>query len=106
MVITALHSPPLPNFLNIDSEPPRSYTAIYGPRLVACEAVESVPGKLGGTWVVSRNAHPRFGRPLKIWDDGLTISEIVALYEGLLPKTFTLFLDFACRSLEAPTPVR
>jgi uncharacterized protein (DUF433 family) len=70
-----------------------------------CEAVESVPGKLGGAWVFRGTRIP-VSVVFENMDDGLTISEIVALYEGLLLENVHAVLDFACRSLEAPTPVR
>jgi uncharacterized protein (DUF433 family) len=70
-----------------------------------CEAVESVPGKLGGAWVFRGTRIP-VSVVFENMDDGLTISEIVALYEGLLLENVHAVLDFACRSLEAPAPVR
>jgi uncharacterized protein (DUF433 family) len=67
-----------------------------------CEAVESVPGKLGGAWVFRGTRIP-VSVVFENMDDGLTISEIVALYEGLTLENVHAVLDFACRSLETPT---
>jgi uncharacterized protein (DUF433 family) len=70
-----------------------------------CEAVESVPGKLGGAWVFRGTRIP-VSVVFENMDDGLTISEIVALYEGLTLENVHAVLDFACRSLESPAPTR
>ena len=70
-----------------------------------CEAVESVPGKLGGAWVFRGTRIP-VSVVFENMDDGLTISEIVALYEGLTLENVHSVLDFACRSLETPAPAR
>jgi uncharacterized protein (DUF433 family) len=70
-----------------------------------CEAVESVPGKLGGAWVFRGTRIP-VSVVFENMDDGLTISEIVALYEGLSLENVHAVLDFACRSLETPAPTR
>jgi uncharacterized protein (DUF433 family) len=67
-----------------------------------CEAVESIPGKLGGAWVFRGTRIP-VSVVFENMDDGLTISEIVALYEGLTLENVHAVLDFACRSLETPT---
>lgn len=70
-----------------------------------CEAVESIPGKLGGAWVFRGTRIP-VSVVFENMDDGLTISEIVALYEGLTLENVHAVLDFACRSLETPAPTR
>lgn len=70
-----------------------------------CEAVESIPGKLGGAWVFRGTRIP-VSVIFENMDDGLTISEIVALYEGLTLENVHAVLDFACRSLETPAPTR
>ena len=69
-----------------------------------CAAVESVPGKLGGDWVFRGTRIP-VSVVFENLEDGLTISEIVALYEGLTIGNVNAILDFACRSLESSTPV-
>ncbi len=70
-----------------------------------CNAVESIPGKLGGAWVFHGTRIP-VSVVFENMDDGLTISEIVALYEGLTLQNVHAVLDFACRSLETPAPTR
>ena len=59
-----------------------------------CEAVESVPGKLGGAWVFRGTRIP-VSVVFENMDDGLTISEIVALYQGLKLENVHAVLDFA-----------
>lgn len=59
-----------------------------------CEAVESVPGKLGGAWVFCGTRIP-VSVVFENMDDGLTISEIVALYEGLTLENVHAALEFA-----------
>jgi uncharacterized protein (DUF433 family) len=70
-----------------------------------CAAVESIPGKLGGAWVFRGTRIP-VSAVFENMEDGLTISEIVALYEGLTLENVHAVLDFACRSLEAPASSR
>ena len=70
-----------------------------------CAAVESIPGKLGGAWVFRGTRIP-VSAVFENMEDGLTISEIVALYEGLALENVHAVLDFACRSLEAPASSR
>jgi uncharacterized protein (DUF433 family) len=70
-----------------------------------CAAVESVPGKLGGAWVFRGTRIP-VSVVFENMDDGLTISEVVALYEGLTLADVHAVLDFACRSLETPATSR
>jgi uncharacterized protein (DUF433 family) len=73
--------------------------------LSQCEAVESVPGKLGGGWVF-RGTRIHVSVVFENMDDGLTISEVIALYEGLTLENVHAVLDFACRSLGALTSAR
>lgn len=70
-----------------------------------CDAVESVPGKLGGAWVFRGTRIP-VSVVFENLEDGLTISEIVALYEGLTLENVHAVLDFACRSLKSPALIR
>jgi uncharacterized protein (DUF433 family) len=70
-----------------------------------CAAVESIPGKLGGAWVFRGTRIP-VSAVFENMEDGLTLSEIVALYEGLTLENVHAVLDFACRSLEAPASSR
>jgi uncharacterized protein (DUF433 family) len=70
-----------------------------------CDAVESIPGKVSGAWVFRGTRIP-VSAIFENLEDGLTLSEIVALYEGLTHENALAVLDFACRSLETPTSAR
>jgi uncharacterized protein (DUF433 family) len=70
-----------------------------------CDAVESIPGKVSGAWVFRGTRIP-VSAIFENLEDGLTLSEIVALYEGLTLENALAVLDFACRSLETPTSAR
>ena len=66
-----------------------------------CPAVESVPGKLSGTWVF-RDTRMPVAAVFENLQDGLTIDEIVSLYDGLTREHVQAVLEFAARSLEVP----
>jgi uncharacterized protein (DUF433 family) len=70
-----------------------------------CSAVESVPGKVSGTWVFRGTRIP-VSAVFENLEDGLTLSEIVSLYDGLTIEQAQAVLDFARRSLEAPASAR
>lgn len=70
-----------------------------------CPAVESVPGKLSGAWVFRGTRIP-VSVVFENLEDGLSLSEIVALYDGLTLAQVHAVLDFACRSLDTSAPVR
>lgn len=59
-----------------------------------CPAVESVPGVQGYAMPVSA--------VFENLEDGVTIDELVALYDGLTREQVQAVLDFAVRSLETP----
>ena len=67
-----------------------------------CPAVESVPGKLGGAWVF-RNTRMPVSAVFENLEDGVTIDELIELYDGLTRDHVKAVLDFAARSLEAPS---
>jgi uncharacterized protein (DUF433 family) len=67
-----------------------------------CPAVESVPGKLGGAWVFKGTRMP-VSVVFENLQDGLTIDELTKLYAGLTREHVQSVLDFAARSLAAPT---
>lgn len=67
-----------------------------------CPAVESVPGKVSGAWVFKDTRMP-VSAVFENLEDGITIDELVALYDGLTREQVQAVLDFAARSLEAPT---
>jgi uncharacterized protein (DUF433 family) len=78
----------------------------YGDRMGAldwaqCAAVESVPGKVGGAWVF-RNTRMPVAAVFENVEDGVTIDELVELYDGLTRDHVKAVLEFAARSLAAP----
>lgn len=68
-----------------------------------CPAVESVPGKVSGAWVF-RNTRMPVAAVFENLEDGVTIDELVGLYDGLTREQVKAVLDFAARSLGAPAP--
>lgn len=66
-----------------------------------CPAVESVPGKVSGAWVFRGTRMP-VAAVFENLEDGLTIEEIVELYDGLTREQVQAVLDFAAQSLEVP----
>lgn len=66
-----------------------------------CPAVESVPGKVSGAWVFRGTRMP-VAAVFENHEDGLTIDEIVELYDGLTREQVQAVMDFAAQSLEVP----
>jgi uncharacterized protein (DUF433 family) len=66
-----------------------------------CAAVESVPGKVSGAWVFRGTRMP-VAAVFENLEDGMTIDEIVELYDGLIREQVQAVLDFAAQSLEVP----
>jgi len=66
-----------------------------------CPAVESVPGKVSGAWVFKDTRMP-VSAVFENLEDGITIDELVALYDGPTREQIQAVLDFAARSLDAP----
>jgi uncharacterized protein (DUF433 family) len=66
-----------------------------------CPAVESVAGKVSGAWVFKDTRMP-VSAVFENLEDGITIDELIALYDGLTREQIQAVLDFAARSLEAP----
>jgi uncharacterized protein (DUF433 family) len=64
-----------------------------------CSAVESVPVKLSGAWVFLGTRMPVVA-VFENLEDGLTIGEIVELYDGLTREQVEAVLNFIARSLE------
>jgi uncharacterized protein (DUF433 family) len=64
-----------------------------------CDAVESVPGKVSGTWVFRGTRIPA-SAVFENLEDGLTIDEIVQMYDGLTHEQVKAILDFAAHSLK------
>jgi uncharacterized protein (DUF433 family) len=70
-----------------------------------CPAVESVPGKVSGAWIFRGTRIP-VSAVFENLEDGLTIDEIVQMFEGLTREQVKSVLEFAAHSLQAPTPTR
>jgi len=70
-----------------------------------CPAVESVPGKLGGAWVFRGTRIP-VSAVFENLEDGLTINEIVQMFDGLSKELVVTVLEFAAQSLDAPLLAR
>ena len=70
-----------------------------------CPDVESVPGKVSGAWVFKDTRMP-VSVVFENLEDGLTIHELIELYDGLTRHQVEAVLDFAARSLMTPVPTR
>jgi uncharacterized protein (DUF433 family) len=70
-----------------------------------CPAVESVSGKLGGAWVFRGTRMP-VATVFENLEEGMTIDELVQMYDGLSREQVNAVLEFAARSLEAPAQAR
>jgi uncharacterized protein (DUF433 family) len=70
-----------------------------------CPAVESVPGKLSGAWVF-RGTRVPVSAVFENLEDGLTIDEIVQMFDGLSKDLVVTVLEFAAQSLDAPLMAR
>jgi len=70
-----------------------------------CAAVESVPGKVSGAWVFWGTCIP-VAAVFENLEDGLTIDQIVQMFDGLTREQVVTVLDFAAHSLEAPATAR
>jgi uncharacterized protein (DUF433 family) len=70
-----------------------------------CPAVESVPGKLSGAWVF-RGTRVPVSAVFENLEDGLTIDEIVQMFDGLSKDLVVTVLEFAAQSLDVPLLAR
>ncbi len=66
-----------------------------------CQAVESVPGKVSGARVFRGTRIP-VAAVFENLEDGLTVNEIVEMFDGLTQEQVKAVLDFAAQSLSAP----
>ena len=66
-----------------------------------CPAVESVPGKVSGAWVFRGTRIP-VAAVFENLEDGLTLNQIVEMFDGLTDDQVKAVLDFAAQSLSAP----
>jgi len=67
-----------------------------------CPAVESVPGKVSGAWVFRGTRIP-VAAVFENLEDGLTIDEVAAMYDGLTREQVKAVLEFTAQSLETPS---
>ena len=70
-----------------------------------CPAVESVPGKVSGAWVFRGTRMP-VAAVFENLEDGLTIDELLELYDGLTREQVQAVLEFAAQSLQPPAVTR
>jgi uncharacterized protein (DUF433 family) len=66
-----------------------------------CDAVESISGKVSGAWVFRGTRIP-VASVFENLEDGLTIDEIVSMFDGLTRQQVRTVLEFAADSLKAP----
>jgi len=59
-----------------------------------CSAVESVPGKVSGAWVFRGTRIP-VSAVFENLEDGLTIDEVVQMFDGLTREQVKSVLEFA-----------
>jgi len=70
-----------------------------------CPAVESIPGKVSGAWVF-RNTRMPVATVFAGLEEGMSIDELIETYDGLTREQIESVLEFAARSLEAPSTPR
>ena len=70
-----------------------------------CPAVESVPGKVSGAWVLRGTRMP-VSTIFANLEAGANIDDIMQWFDGLDRDQIRAVIDFATRSLETPTPTR
>jgi uncharacterized protein (DUF433 family) len=69
-----------------------------------CPAVESIPGKVSGAWVFRGTRMP-VGTVFENLEAGASIEDIMEWFD-VTREQVTSVLEFAARSLEAPTLAR
>jgi len=74
-------------------------SAIGSPRLVACPAVESVPGKVSGAWVLKGTRMP-VSAIFENLEAGANLDDIMEWYDGLDREQVKAVIEFAARSLD------
>jgi uncharacterized protein (DUF433 family) len=70
-----------------------------------CSAVERVPGKLSGAWVL-RNTRMPVATIFENLEAGANLDDILHWYDGLDRKQVKAVIEFAARSLDVPVPGR
>ena len=70
-----------------------------------CPAVERIPGKVSGAWVVRGTRMP-VSAIFENLEAGANIDDILQWFDGLNREQIKAIIDFAARSLETPASVR
>ena len=70
-----------------------------------CSAVERIPGKVSGAWVVRGTRMP-VSAIFENLEAGANIDDILQWFDGLNREQIKAIIDFSARSLETPAPVR
>jgi uncharacterized protein (DUF433 family) len=70
-----------------------------------CAAVESVPGKLSGAWVLRGTRMP-VATIFENLEAGASLDDILSWFDGLDREQVRAVIEFAARSLETPAPTR
>ncbi|HEY1527111.1 MAG TPA: DUF433 domain-containing protein [Candidatus Angelobacter sp.] len=70
-----------------------------------CSAVERIPGKVSGAWVVRGTRMP-VSAIFENLEAGANIDDILQWFDGLNREQIKAIIDFAARSLETPAPAR
>ena len=70
-----------------------------------CPAVERVPGKLSGAWVLRGTRMP-VATIFENLEAGASLDDLVAWYDGLDRKQIQTVIEFAARSLDLATTER
>ena len=70
-----------------------------------CAAVESVPGKMSGAWVLKNTRMP-VAMIFESLERGASLDNIMDWYDGLDRDQVRAVIEFAARSLDTPSPAR
>ncbi len=70
-----------------------------------CPAVESVPGKVSGAWVLRGTRMP-VATILENLQAGASLDDILCWFDGLNREQVKAVIDFAARSLKTPAYTR
>jgi uncharacterized protein (DUF433 family) len=70
-----------------------------------CPAVERIPGKVSGAWVLRGTRMP-VSTIFENLEAGANIDDILQWFDGLDREQVKAVIDFAARSLETPAPAR
>ena len=66
-----------------------------------CSAVESIPGKVSGAWVL-RNTRMPVATIFENLEAGANVDDILTWYDGLNREQVKAVIEFAARSLDSP----